>query len=76
MVAERISRDFPAETEPDLAFVVGGDLGFTLCDAMPWSIRLTEFHHIPCLGFDGGIHPRDFRRGMVKFARCEQRFGK
>ncbi|KAH6591293.1 hypothetical protein BASA50_006984 [Batrachochytrium salamandrivorans] len=75
-IKERILEDFPIHSDPDLVYIIGGGIDQQLYNFSPWSIRLAEFYHVPCLNYYGRIDTRDIRQGMVKYAKCEQRFGK
>ena len=76
LIEERLADEFPIYSNPDLVYIIGGGLQMTLNDLSPWSIRLSEFYHIPCVKWNGCLDLRDIDKGILKYANCEQRFGK
>ncbi|OAJ41127.1 hypothetical protein BDEG_24771 [Batrachochytrium dendrobatidis JEL423] len=75
-VRDRLLEDFPLNSDPDLVYIIGGKTGFQLHNYCPWSIRLSEFHHVPSLDYYGRVDMRDIFQGMKDYSKCEQRFGK
>jgi hypothetical protein len=81
-MVENLSTKIPSDLNPELVYVVGG-YHLELQGFCPWIIALTEFwyiflifSHIPFLDHRFSVNYRELRRGLVHFAKVQQRCGK
>ncbi|XP_011296904.1 dehydrodolichyl diphosphate syntase complex subunit nus1 [Fopius arisanus] len=68
LIDEKLQYNFP---DPDLAIVCGKT--FSTFGVLPWHIRVTEFVH---LSTHHDVTQQDFMNILVRYDRCEQRYGK